>query len=189
MISRPAGSELGRSSLECTVRPLWYPVFIFCGMLTLLTFFAYYTNTGEKVQSAATTGVAMLLYHALGGVGTPVIRDGPVIHGIGFSLQLETSCNGLLALMVIVSVLMAARLSVRLRFSIALFALPAAVLLNVIRLMTVFWMGLLDRRAAWFAHEVGWPILYLLIGIMVFWVLGGKLRGQDDAHGERHAVR
>ncbi|THU03668.1 exosortase H [Lampropedia puyangensis] len=100
----------------------------------------------------------------------------------GFGVSIEPGCNGVEACIVLFSAIMAYPSSWRAKGAgivIGFFAIQAV---NVVRVISLFYLGQWNDTAFKFAHEYLWQAL-IMIDVLIVWLLWVRsIRGADD-HG------
>lgn len=116
-----------------------------------------------------------------------VISHGKVLQDSvsGFGVSIEPGCNGIEAFIVLFSAIIAfpARWSHKLMGVLGGFV--AIQILNVVRVISLFYLGQWDMRVFDFAHEYLWQALIMLDAVVVWliWVRANpeRLVGEGDA--------
>ncbi len=114
----------------------------------------------------ATAQVTLSLLHL---IGVECVRFETILyHPGGFGYQISRGCTGFLPAAVIAVAVLAYPASIRSRTRGILVGVPAFLLLNLIRLVHLFVIGV--QRPAWFdvAHEVVWQSV-MMLSIFLVW--------------------
>ena len=101
-----------------------------------------------------------------------VIAHGRVLQSTrnGFAVSIEAGCNGVEAALVLVAAILAFRASWRARAVGILAGLVAVQLLNVVRVVTLFYLGQWSASAFEWAHLYVWQTL-IMVDVLVVWLL------------------
>lgn len=88
----------------------------------------------------------------------------------GFGVSIEAGCNGVEAVIILVSALLAFPAPLALRIKGILFGSAAVLGLNLVRIISLFYLGLWNRQIFEWFHLYVWPILIVLDALVVFLV-------------------
>ena len=88
----------------------------------------------------------------------------------GFGVSIEAGCNGLEAYIVLVAAVMAFPATWRQKLVGLLVGFVAVQLLNVVRVISLFYLGQWSMPVFSFAHEFLWQAL-IMLDVLVFWLL------------------
>ncbi|MEQ6308604.1 exosortase H [Delftia acidovorans] len=102
----------------------------------------------------------------------------------GFGVSIEAGCNGLEAYIVLFAAVMAFPSSWRQKLAGLLAGFVAVQAINVLRVISLFYLGQWSTTAFNFAHEYLWQAL-IMLDVLVFWLLwvrwsGRKAPSQED---------
>ncbi|MDR0226821.1 MAG: exosortase H [Burkholderiaceae bacterium] len=105
----------------------------------------------------------------------------------GFGVSIEAGCNGLEAYIVLFAAVMAFPSSWRQKLAGLLAGFVAVQALNVLRVISLFYLGQWSTSFFTFAHEYLWQAL-IMLDVLVFWLLwvrwcGRSLPSQDSSGG------
>jgi len=125
----------------------------------------------DSVIVPFTASIARASGAVLGALGEPVRTEGTRLASGGFSINVENGCNGVETGLLLAAAILAFPAPAKSKA----FGFAAGFLLiqvvNLIRVVTLFWIG--AHRPAWFgpAHSLIWQSLVVLIGIgwFVLW--------------------
>lgn len=102
--------------------------------------------------------------------GMEVERVGAVLrHPAGFAYEIYYACTGLFLAAVLVAGLFALPGKGRAKLGLAVLGVAALFALNLVRLMSLFYIGVHHRPIFDFAHEVAWEALMLGL-VLLFWL-------------------
>lgn len=110
------------------------------------------------------TGKILLLFDA------SVIVQGKVIANSlnGFSVSIEAGCNGVEASLILVAAILAYPSSWEMKFNGIVFGVLAIQLLNIVRIISLFYLGQWDMQWFEWMHLYIWQILIILDALIVF---------------------
>ena len=102
----------------------------------------------------------------------------------GFGVSIEAGCNGIEACIVLFAAIMAFPSSWRHKVIGFVAGFLAVQALNVVRVISLFYLGQWSKPVFDFAHEFLWQAL-IMLDVLIVWLLwvraGAKARPQDDA--------
>lgn len=103
----------------------------------------------------------------------------------GFGVSIEAGCNGLEAYIVLFAAVMAFPASWRQKLTGLLAGFLAVQALNVLRVISLFYLGQWSTPVFTFAHEYLWQAL-IMLDVLVFWLLWVRWcgRGQSPARSD-----
>ncbi|HET7706851.1 MAG TPA: exosortase H [Thermoanaerobaculia bacterium] len=107
---------------------------------------------------------AAVLRMSDGGIETA----GTVIHSPRFAIDVRNGCNGIEAIILLCSAIIAFPATLRSRLTGLLAASVAIQLINVVRLSSLFWLGTYQRRIFEIFHVAVWQSLIILAAISMF---------------------
>jgi exosortase H (IPTLxxWG-CTERM-specific) len=101
-------------------------------------------------------------------LGEMVAVKGTVIASSSFSVNIENGCNGLETALLLAAAVFAFPASWRQRAVGLLGGFLAIQMINLVRVVTLFWIGV--HRSAWFgsAHTLVWQTIVVLFGVGFF---------------------
>jgi len=108
----------------------------------------------------------------LGLLGNSVRVSGTMISSSRYSIEVVTACTGLFVTTIFLSAVIAYPCRMRAKLIGVAIGIPGIFLLNVIRLVTLFYIGLYLPRFAERAHLLVWQSLMILLSLVLwlFWV-------------------
>jgi exosortase H (IPTLxxWG-CTERM-specific) len=140
----------------------------FLGLLVVFAFLVEWTPVNDAVIVPFTAGVARAAAAVLNTFTENVTVSGTQIHSAGFGVDVENGCNGIETALLFAAAVLAFPATWRAR-AIGLVAGFAAIqALNLVRVVTLFWIG--RHRPALFstAHTVLWQSVVVLAGVLLF---------------------
>jgi len=108
---------------------------------------------------------------ALRALGEPVLAEGTQIRSPGFAVDVKNGCNGVEAMLMLVAAILAFPATARSRFlgiAAGTLVIQAA---NLVRVVSLFWLGAHHRELFDAFHTAVWQTALLLVavGLFVFW--------------------
>jgi exosortase H (IPTLxxWG-CTERM-specific) len=131
-----------------------------------------------------TGGVARASGWLLNRAGEKVHVDGTVVSSERFGVNIENGCNGVETALMLAAAILAFPAPIRARIVGFLAGFLAIELVNLVRVLSLFWIGV--HRNSWFnsAHTLVWQSVVVLfgVGVFVFWAARvPKARAAADA--------
>lgn len=105
----------------------------------------------------------------------------------GFGVSIEAGCNGVEACIILVAGMLAFPASWRHRLLGIAIGLVAVQGLNVVRVISLFYIGQWNLVAFKVAHEYLWQGL-IMLDVLVVWMLWARAAGRDAKRGTRAGV-
>jgi exosortase H (IPTLxxWG-CTERM-specific) len=104
-------------------------------------------------------------------LGQDVRRSGNSLYYNGAAFKVVDECTGIEVMMLFVAAVLAFPSPWRHRLFGLGVGIPALVLLNLIRMMTLLWIGTTSREALEYAHVYVWPTITLTVtlGMWLYW--------------------
>lgn len=101
----------------------------------------------------------------------PIEVVGTIIRAPHFALDVRTGCNGVEAMMVLASAILAFPATIRSRILGLLTGTVAIQIINLVRVSSLVWLGEHHRRFFDFIHVGVWQSLVILaaVGMFLFW--------------------
>lgn len=118
----------------------------------------------------------------------PIVIGGTVIRTPGFALDVRNGCNGVEAMMLLASAMIAFPATFRSRLSGLLVTSVAVQLLNLIRVSSLVWMGEHHRHAFDVVHVAVWQTVVILaaVSMFLFWSLKFARKPRTVAEASSH---
>jgi len=140
----------------------------FLVLLGVFAFLVAWKPVNDRVIVPFTAGVAHVSAAALNAIGENVTVAGTQLRAAGFSVDIENGCNGVETALLFCSAVLAFPASWRARVAGLLLGFVAIQLLNLVRVVTLFWIG--HHRPALFsaAHTVLWQSAVVIAGVVLF---------------------
>jgi len=154
----------------------------FAGLLVLFYLLIAIRPVDDAVVMPFTAAVARASAALLTLAGEPVAVRGTEIRSPAFAVQIENGCNGLETVLLFAAAVAAFPASPRRRAAGLLAGFAAILAFNLVRVVSLFWIGVHRPDLFSAAHTVVWQSLVVLFGIVLFlvWAAGAR-----DAAGKR----
>ncbi|MGH9442610.1 MAG: exosortase H [Thermoanaerobaculia bacterium] len=163
----------------------------FLGMFALFLVVFYFAvavrPVNDHVVVPFTGFVARVSGSLLRALGEPAVVSGTVVASGKFSVNIENGCNGLETALLLAAAVLAFPATWRQRaagFFLGFFAIEVV---NLLRVASLFWIGV--HRPEWFgsAHTLVWQTVVVLFGVGFFVAWAGRV--SKSAHvGKRSPV-
>jgi len=116
-----------------------------------------------------------------------VIAQGKVLQSArnGFAVSIEAGCNGVEATLVLAAAMLAFPATWRHRLAGIVVGVAAVQLLNVVRVVSLFYLGQWNQQVFEWAHLYVWQAL-IMLDVLIVWVIWVRVAGRraslpDDA--------
>jgi exosortase H (IPTLxxWG-CTERM-specific) len=117
----------------------------------------------------------------LGLIGERVVTDGTVIRSALFAVDVKNGCNGIEATLLLLAAMLAFPAPPKARaFGIAV-GLAAIQGVNLVRIVSLFWLGAHRRDVFDLFHAAIWQTILILLAVGIFLAWGKRLRGGGAA--------
>lgn len=113
-----------------------------------------------------------------------VVASGKVIRsvGSGFAVSIEAGCNGVEATIVLVAAILAFPAPWRHKAIGIVLGIVAVQLLNVVRVISLFYIGQWNREAFEWAHQYVWQAL-IMLDVLIVWLIWVRRVPRGDGDG------
>ncbi len=148
------------------------------GVLLVLSYFALAARpVNDALVVPFTAGIARVCGGILGALGEPVAVAGTRIQSPAFAVEIENGCNGLETVLLFGCAVLAFPAPWKRRLVGLAVGLVAIEAFNLVRVVTLFWIG--AHRPSLFgpSHTVVWQTLVVLFGVLLF--LGWAARARQ----------
>lgn len=161
----------------------------FCALLVLLYAAVALRPVDRTVVVPFTAVIARVSGALLNGLGEPVSVAATEIRSPAFAVQIENGCNGLETVLLFVSAVLAFPAPWKRRLAGLALGFAAIELVNLVRVVTLFWIG--AHRPALFSasHTVLWQSLVVLFGVLFFLLWASRSRQVPGGGGRAAAGR
>lgn len=110
-------------------------------------------------------------------VGEEVVREGTVIRSALFAVDVKNGCNGIEATLLLLAAMLAFPASAKARAAGLAIGLVAIQGVNLVRIVSLFWLGAHRRDVFDLFHAAIWQTLLILLAVGIFLAWGKRLRG------------
>lgn len=114
-------------------------------------------------------------------VGEPVVTRGTVIQSALFAVDVKNGCNGIEAALLLLAAMLAFPAPAKARAAGIATGLLAIQLVNLFRIVSLFWLGAHRRDVFDLFHAAIWQTLLILLAVGIFLAWGRKLRAGEGA--------
>ena len=125
--------------------------------------------------------------HALAAISADIVKlfdpqvlaDGKVLQSLrnGFAVSIEAGCNGVEATIVLVAAMLAFPATWRRKLAGLAIGIVAVQGLNVVRVISLFYLGQWSQDAFEFAHQYVWQAL-IMLDVLIIWLLWVRTLGR-----------
>jgi len=153
-------------------------------LLLLLAFYVIVASrpVNDHVIVPFTHGIAAASARILTALGEPVAVSGTELRSDTFSVNIENGCNGVETALLLAAAVLAFPASWLPRLTGFLLGFAAIQLLNLVRVVSLVWIG--RHRPALFnsSHTVLWQSAVVLFGVLLFlfWASRQTRRGREE---------
>jgi len=156
----------------------------FVVLLGVFAFLVAWKPVNDRVIVPFTAGVAHVSAAVLNAIGENVAVTGTELRAAGFSVDIENGCNGVETALLFCSAVLAFPASWRARIAGLLLGFVAIQLLNLVRVVTLFWIG--HHRPALFsaAHTVLWQSAVVIAGVLLFLLWASRQKDSASVPAE-----
>ena len=110
-------------------------------------------------------------------LGEAVTTEGTVIRSSLFAVDVKNGCNGIEATLLLVAAIGAFPASAKARLAGIAVGLAAIQAVNLVRIVSLFWLGAHRRDVFDLFHAAVWQTLLILLAVGIFLAWGRRLRG------------
>lgn len=146
----------------------------FLVLLLVLYFLVAWRPANDHVVVPLTSGVASVSGAILRAMGESIAIDGTIISGGSFSVNIENGCNGIETALLFVSAVLAFPASWRARLLGGVAGLLAIQLVNLVRVVSLFWIGRHHPELFQSSHTVIWQSAVVLFGVVLFFLWAAR---------------
>ena len=155
----------------------------FLVLLAALYFLVAWRPVNDRVIVPFTAGIARVSGLILRVIGEPVTMNGTTISGGGFAVNIENGCNGIETALLFVSAVLAFPAPWRARALGAVAGLVAIQLVNLVRVVSLFWIGRHYPSLFQSSHTVIWQSAVVLFGVVLFFLWAARQPRPTPAEG------
>jgi exosortase H (IPTLxxWG-CTERM-specific) len=150
-------------------------------LLGVFAFLVAWKPVNDHVIVPFTAGIAHASAVVLNALGENVTVSGTELRAGGFSVDIENGCNGVETALLFCSAVIAFPSSWRARVAGLVVGFLAIQLLNLVRVVSLFWIG--HHRPALFsaAHTVVWQSAVVIAGVLLFLLWASRQKDSASA--------
>lgn len=152
--------------------------FFFLGRFLVLLVILYLLVAWRPVNDHAvvpfTAAIASVSGAILRTLGEPVAVTGTLLSGGGFSVNIENGCNGIETVLLFISAVLAFPASWRARLAGAAAGFFAIELVNLVRVVSLYWVGRHYPALFQSSHTVLWQSVVVLFGVVLFFLWAAR---------------
>lgn len=152
--------------------------FFFLARFLVLLLVLYFAVAWKPVNDRAivpfTAGIASVSGKILRLLGEPVTVTNTTISGGGFGVNIENGCNGVETAILFVSAVLAFPAPWRSRLLGVVGGFAAIQAVNLVRVVSLFWVGRHYPTLFQSSHTVIWQSLVVLFGVVLFFVWAAR---------------
>lgn len=163
---------------------------LFLGVFVLLVLLTHQNPLLMRAMAPVDLSTARVTATILHLCGISVIQELTILsHPSGFSYEIYYHCTGLVPAAFLAVGIFAFPTELRRKFVAVVLGVPLLLLLNLIRLVSLFYVGVWYPNAFYLAHTIVWEGLFILYisGFLVWWMRlgrgGGKIEKQQQDNG------
>jgi exosortase H (IPTLxxWG-CTERM-specific) len=146
----------------------------FLVLLAALYFLVAWRPSNDHVIVPFTSGIAKVSGAILGVMGERITVTNTTISGGGFAVNIENGCNGIETAILFVSAVLAFPAPWRSRLLGAVAGLLAIQLINLVRVVSLFWIGRHHPALFQSSHTVIWQSAVVLFGVVFFFIWAAR---------------
>lgn len=148
----------------------------FLGLLVAFYLLVAWRPVNDRVIVPFTAAIASTSAAILRAIGEPAAVTGTVIEGAGFGVNIENGCNGIETAILFVSAVLAFPAPRAARAIGAAAGFLAIQAVNLVRVVSLFWVGRHHPAVFQASHGVVWQSVVVLFGVVLFFVWAGRQR-------------
>ena len=130
----------------------------------------------DRVVEPFTQGIAWVTYKLMRAVGTPVWMNGVTVGAGKFAVQIRNNCNAIYEMGLYAAATLAYPAAMSQRTTGILFAVAVLYVVNLVRVLSLIYIGYLLPGVFEAAHVYVWQVLFLVVvaGLWLSWI--GRVR-------------
>ena len=149
----------------------------------MLYFLVAWRPINDHLIVPFTSGIAAVSGAILRLLGEPAAVAGTTISGGGFGVNIENGCNGIETALLFVSAVLAFPAPWRARLLGAAAGLAAIQAINLVRVVSLYWVGRHYPSLFQSSHTVIWQSLVVLFGVVLFFLWAARQPRPAPAEG------
>ncbi len=114
-------------------------------------------------------------------IGEQVLTRGTVIQSALFAVDVKNGCNGIEATLLLLAAMLAFPAPARARAAGIAIGLAAIQGVNLVRIVSLFWLGAHRRDMFDLFHAAIWQTMLILLAVGIFLAWGRRLRGGEGS--------
>ena len=158
-------------------------------LLVVFYFLVAWRPINDAVIEPFTAGIASVSTALVNAVGEPATVAGTEIRSAGFAVNIENGCNGVETLLLFVSAILAFPAALRWKAIGLLAGFAAIEILNLVRVVSLFWIGRHHPLLFSSAHTVIWQSVVVLFGVLLFLLWAARPTAAAALAGPRRGGR
>lgn len=174
----------GRETWFAGKRPILRFFFIFAALaIPLFVFYyAYYEHSGLLYSylslNARASAAVMRCF------GTPAAANGIAVRSTGFGLTVAQGCDAIQPIILFFCAVLASPVALKLKLTGILIGVPLLLILNLVRIVTLFYTGLYFPKLFELMHIDIWQAAFIFLALLfwVLWARWAKSRSVVHAH-------
>jgi exosortase H (IPTLxxWG-CTERM-specific) len=132
----------------------------------------------DRVVVPFTERIVRVSSVALRAIGEPVAAEGTQIRSAAFAVDVKNGCNGVEAMLILFAAVLAFPASWRQRLYGLLAGIAVIQLLNLVRVVSLFWLGVHHREVFETFHAAVWQTLLILVAVGLFVLWSRRVSGR-----------
>lgn len=147
-------------------------IFLFVGVLAVLFGVELLQPVQEKIVLPWTAFLAAMSANLMSIWDSGVMHQGRIIHSAtaDFGVSIEAGCNGIEAVLMLVAAIVAFPSSLKLKLAGILAGSLAIQAVNILRIVTLYYLGQWNEQVFEFAHLYLWQAL-IMLDVLVVWLI------------------
>lgn len=147
----------------------------FFGILVAAYLLVAWKPVNDNVIVPFTTAIATASGALLNGIGQNVAVDNTTIASSRFAVNINNGCNGVEAMLILLASIVAFPASGRARFAGLAIGAIAVQLLNAVRIVSLYLLGIYQPRLFDLFHTAVWQVVIILAAIGFFLLWSGRV--------------
>jgi exosortase H (IPTLxxWG-CTERM-specific) len=161
----------------------------FGGLLLLFYFLVAWRPINDAVIEPFTDGIASISTSLLNVLGERATVAGTEIRSASFAVNIKNGCNGVETVLLFGSAVLAFPTTLRRKAIGLLLGFAAIEVLNLVRVVSLFWIGRHHPSLFSSAHTVIWQSVVVLFGVLLFLLWAARPTAAAALAGPRRGGR
>lgn len=132
----------------------------------------------DRIVVPFTERIVRVSAAVLRGLGEPAVSSGTRIVSPAFNVDVKNGCNGVEALLILVSAVLAFPAPWRSRLGALAAGAVVIQALNLVRVVSLFWLGAHRRDVFELFHTAVWQTLLILVAVGLFVLWSRRVTGR-----------